>query len=78
MDSIKDIREITHGISYDNFTASIVLKLALVKLIEIIGEAANKISEETKLKYPEVKWREVIATRHILVHDYNIINNDLL
>ncbi|MFN4083350.1 MAG: DUF86 domain-containing protein [Bacteroidia bacterium] len=78
LDSIKDIENITNNMTYDYFVGSYVTKLALVKLIEIIGEAANKVSENTKMKYKNVKWREIVATRHILVHDYNIINYDLL
>jgi len=73
IDSINDIREITHNMNYDYFAGSYVTKLALVKLIEIIGEAANRITDTTKSKYEKVTWREIIATRHILVHDYNII-----
>lgn len=43
---------------------------AVVKNIEIIGEAANNITKELCAQHSEVNWRDVISMRHVLVHDY--------
>ena len=47
-----------------------LLALGLVKCIEIIGEAANRISAETQQRFPEIPWRGIIAMRHRTVHGY--------
>jgi uncharacterized protein with HEPN domain len=45
-----------------------VLELALVRLVEIIGEAAARVSPETQDRYPGIPWKEVVGMRNRLVH----------
>ncbi len=47
-----------------------MLAYALIRALEMIGEAANFISPELKAKYPGVPWKEMIATRNRLIHGY--------
>ncbi len=54
------------------------LVLALVKAIEIIGEAAYQLSQETRESLPEIPWDDIIGMRHRLVHAYFDINLDVL
>ncbi|MDB5038133.1 MAG: Nucleotidyltransferase [Bacteriovoracaceae bacterium] len=42
----------------------------MVRHLQVIGEAASKLSIEIKTKHTEVPWREIIGMRHVLVHDY--------
>lgn len=55
-----------------------MLVLALVKDIEIIGEAASQVTEETRAQLPGLPWADMIAMRHRLVHAYFEINLDIL
>lgn len=55
-----------------------MLVLALVKDIEIIGEAAYQISQQTRELFPEIPWEDIIGMRHRLVHAYFDINLDIL
>lgn len=55
-----------------------VLRLALTKLVEIVGEAAKQVSTETKEKYPDVPWSEAARMRDRLVHHYFDIDLDVL
>lgn len=55
-----------------------MMVLALVKAIEIIGEAASRVSEETRVQLPGLPWADIIAMRHRLVHAYFEINLDIL
>ena len=55
-----------------------ILELALTRLIEIIGEAATKISPEAQNKYTLIPWREVIGMRNRLVHGYDSIDLNVL
>jgi uncharacterized protein with HEPN domain len=52
------------------------LVFALVRAVQIVGEAATKISQETRAQYPEIPWKNITGTRHILVHDYFKISLD--
>lgn len=54
------------------------MRFASIKQIEIIGEAANLISEETRNNFSEIEWRQIIGIRHILVHEYFGIDNNLI
>ena len=51
-----------------------ILALALVKLIEIVGEAASRISKEYQAQHPEIPWSAMIGMRNRLVHAYFDIN----
>lgn len=55
-----------------------LLELALVRLVEIIGEAASKVSPEGKQNYPSIPWREVINMRNRLIHGYDSIDLNVL
>ena len=48
--------------------------LAVVRAIEIIGEAANKVSKELQNAHPEIPWRNIIGMRHRLIHDYGNVD----
>ncbi len=55
-----------------------VLRLALTRLIEVIGEAANRVSEEFRAAHPEMPWFEMIGMRHRIVHDYMNVDEDVI
>ena len=55
-----------------------LLWLALERAIEIAGEAATQVSEETKATLPDVAWRELSAVRVVLAHAYHRVDLDLL
>ena len=54
------------------------LLLALVKAVEIIGEAATRVSTETRLEHPEIPWQDIVAMRHRLTHGYYDIDLDIV
>jgi uncharacterized protein with HEPN domain len=55
-----------------------MLLFALVRAIEIVGEAASKISDEGRAEMPELPWASIVGMRHRLVHAYFEINRDIL
>ena len=63
--------------SFDDFKSDSMLFFAVVKNIEIIGEAANNLTKELRSRHPEVEWSDVIGMRHVLVHDYYNISPTL-
>jgi uncharacterized protein with HEPN domain len=61
-----------------DFEADRAVQLALERLLEIIGEASNALSEETRARFPEVEWRGITRLRVVLAHDYHRIDPDLV
>jgi uncharacterized protein with HEPN domain len=68
LESIEEIEKYTAGSNLEVFLQNSMMKFASVKQIEIIGEAANYISEETKNKFSDIQWRQITGLRHVLVH----------
>lgn len=54
------------------------LVYALLRAVEVIGEAASKISRTMQETTPQIPWKQIIGMRNILIHDYNRINLDRL
>lgn len=55
-----------------------VLVLALVKLVEIIGEAAVSISKPTQAIYPQIPWSQIIGMRNRLIHAYHDVDKEIV
>jgi uncharacterized protein with HEPN domain len=55
-----------------------VLSLALVRLLEIVGEAAGRVSGEARAHHPEIPWPQIIGLRNRLVHGYDAVDYDIL
>src|SRR5947209_1365485 len=53
-----------------------VLSLALVQLLQIVGEAASRVSSERRAKHPEIPWLQIVALRNRLIHGYDAIDLD--
>lgn len=70
----------THGTqtTKDTLLQDEVLKRAVIRSIEIIGEAMKQIPETLKLKYPDVQWRSIAAMRDRLIHVYFGIDYDIV
>lgn len=78
LESIRDIESFTKGISKENLSNNKEKLNAVVRSIEIIGEAAKSIPPLFKNKHPEVSWKEIIGTRDVLIHHYFGIDVNIL
>jgi uncharacterized protein with HEPN domain len=72
LDAIQAIEGYTKEISFDEFSDSSDKTFATIKQFEIIGEAANKVTTETRGLAPQIEWSKIIGLRKILVHHYYI------
>ena len=59
LDAITEVQSYTKDIKFEDFTKNSMMKFAVIKQLEIIGEAANHISEKLKENYSEIEWRQI-------------------
>lgn len=64
------------GRDFGGYLADLMLRSAVERQIEIIGEAARGISKEFQAAHPEIPWRPIQAQRHVLAHEYGEIKHD--
>ena len=62
--------DIMDGKSREDLESELTLRYALLHLVCIIGEAANRVSESGQEKYGDIAWRDIIGTRNRLIHGY--------
>lgn len=72
------IRQFTEGLSQDELMEDKLRYYAVVKNVEIIGEAAYMLSIPFKEQHQEIPWNNIIRMRHVLVHGYATILPELL
>jgi uncharacterized protein with HEPN domain len=70
LDAALEALAFAEGKRFEDLHRERLLVLGLVKAIEIIGEAASKVSAETRAAVPELPWEDIVAMRHRLVHAY--------
>lgn len=77
-DAAREAIDFARGRARSELDTDRMLVLALIKDVEIIGEAANQVSEDTRTQCQEVPWADIISMRHRLVHAYFDINLEIL
>lgn len=78
LESARGVVASLHDLTLEQYQADENLRLATERRIEIIGEAAGHVSQAFREAHPEIPWRQIIAQRHILAHDYGEIDNELI
>ena len=73
IDCIIDINNFTKSIDFSQFEKDKMRKLAVERQLEIIGQAANKISTDTQNNFKNIPWKNIIGLRNKLAHDYGEI-----
>ncbi len=86
LEATKQIKIYIDEVSYEEFEKDSLRQDGVIRQIEILGEAANQISENLKEEYPEIPWKDVAGMRNKLIHGYfevdletvwNTVKNDL-
>ena len=78
LSAIAEIQEFAATTKYDEYLIDRKLQLALTRLIEIIGEASNHVTEETKNRFTDIEWRVLTGIRNVIVHEYFGIDYDII
>ena len=69
-EAIERVERYTKGIAHETFVRDEKTADAVVRNLEVIGEAANRLPEEFKGQHPGVAWPQIVGLRHRIVHDY--------
>lgn len=77
-EAIDRITSYTSDLEYDDFLHDYKTQDAVIRNIEILGEAAKLLTDKTKEKYSNVPWKDIAGTRDKLIHGYFGVNIDII
>ncbi len=77
-DAIETIAEYIEGVAYEQFSTNKMMIDAVVRELEIIGEASNNLTEEFRQKYADMSWRRMKDMRNFLIHEYFGVNKRIV
>ena len=70
LEAIASIEEYTKDLDWDGFRSSKLVQDAVIRNLEIVGEATKKLPDEFRLRYPQIPWKQIAGMRDVLIHDY--------
>ena len=70
VDAMQNIEEYTEGLDFKGLKDNKLIRDAVIRNLEVIGEAVKNIPKEIRDKHPEIKWREIAGLRDRLIHKY--------
>jgi uncharacterized protein with HEPN domain len=78
LDSARAVREMVAGMDLQTYAGDRRTRRAVEREVEMIGEAARKVSESFRLAHPQIPWRKIMGQRHRLAHEYGEIEDEIL
>ncbi|MEK7099302.1 MAG: DUF86 domain-containing protein [Patescibacteria group bacterium] len=76
LESIGQIEEYTHGLTLATFERDIEKQDAVIRRLEIIGEAVKHLPETIRARYPDIPWQQIAGMRDVLIHEYSSVSLD--
>lgn len=78
LDYAREAYSLAQNRSRADLEADRLLNLALMHLLEIVGEAASRVPSEDRVRYQEIPWPQIIGMRNRLIHGYDLVDFDVL
>jgi uncharacterized protein with HEPN domain len=72
------VADFTSGRTFEDYSKDLMLRSAVERQVEIIGEAARRVSEGFRQQHAEIPWSKIMGQRHVLAHDYGEISHERL
>jgi uncharacterized protein with HEPN domain len=78
LDAARKVREATDGLTFDQYLADWTKRYSVERAIEIIGEAAGRVSPDFQAVHSSIPWSKIKRQRNVLIHDYGKVNHELI
>ena len=78
LDHAREAVVMLRGRSRSDLDTDRMFQLALTRVVEIVGEAANRVSKDGQARYPDIPWQDTVATRNRIIHGYYSIDYDIV
>ena len=78
LDMARTAQTFVCGRVYGDLKSDKAFEMALVHALQIVGEAARRVSEEFRRQQPHIPWRQIVAFRHRVVHDYLKVEHQIV
>ena len=78
LQAARRLQEFTAGVSFEAYLESVLLQSAVERQLEILGEAARRMSEGFRQEHPEIPWSSIIGQRNLIAHQYDDIEQEQL
>jgi len=75
-DAARQVVQFTRGITFEAYIGDPMRTMAVERALEILGEAARRVSDDFRQAHPEIPWRDLVGQRNVLAHDYGEIKQD--
>jgi uncharacterized protein with HEPN domain len=76
LDAARQVVQFTRGVTFEVYIGDPMRRMAVERALEILGEAARRVSEGFRQAHSEIPWRDLIGQRNVLAHDYGEIKQD--
>jgi uncharacterized protein with HEPN domain len=70
------VETFVRGVTLDEYCDNQMLRMAVERALEILGEAANRVSSNYRSVHAEIPWRQIIAQRNVLIHEYGEVDDE--
>lgn len=78
VDAIEKALEFVERVDFQEFDANAEKVFAVIRALEIIGEAARHIPADVRNTYPDIPWADMIGMRNVVIHEYFGVDNDVI
>ena len=78
LDHAREVVAMVHDRTRHDLDTDRMFQLALTRLIQIIGEAATRVTAAGRARYPEIPWPEIVSARNRIIHGYDAVDYDVV
>lgn len=78
LDHAREVAAMVHGRTRPDLDTDRMFQLALTRLIEILGEAAARVTSAGHARYPDIPWPKIVSTRNRIIHGYDDVSYDIV